>query len=102
MSDQARAARDLKSTERRRVAVQKAEDIIVRLLQKGKVPSLRNAAIESGEKWMPSLLRAAALVSIRIRLGHAGVKPPHRSGSYSAELRQMLDDSATRISEQFS
>jgi len=102
VSDQARAERDLKSTERRRVAVQRAEDIIVRLLQKGKVPSLRNASIESGEKWMPSLLKSAALASIRIRLGHPAVKQPPRSGSYSAELRRMLDESAMRIREQFS
>ncbi|MCE4538924.1 hypothetical protein LXT12_16860 [Pelomonas sp. P7] len=75
--------------------------MVVKLLGQQKTPSLLNAKIESGEKWMPSSLKAEALACIRVRLGHAGVQLPTRAPLYSAELTKMLDESAARIRQHF-
>jgi hypothetical protein len=99
--DRARAARESKDSLRRRDAVREAEEMAIRLLQQHKAPSLRNASIESGVKWLPSGLKSAALASIRVRLGHPGIRDPARAGGYSVELRRMLDESAERIRQQF-
>lgn len=99
--DQARTARDSKETERRRAAVRQAEEVVIRLLRKRKVPSLRNASTETNEEWRSSLLKSAALTSMRVQLGDAVVREPSRKISYSAELRQMIAESVQRIQQQF-
>jgi hypothetical protein len=101
VSDQARTMRKRQDTDRRQLAVQEAEHMVVRLLRLQKTPSLLNARIVSGDMWMPSTLKATALACIRVRLGHAGVQLPTRAAIHSAELRQMLDESAERIRQQF-
>lgn len=101
VKEAARIKRQDRDTQRRKQAVQQAEDVITRLLSENQTPSIRNASIQTGVKWDSSSLKAIALVCIRIRLGHTGVKPNNRSSSLSAELQGMLDDSADRIRKQF-
>lgn len=101
VTESAKAKRHAADTQRRSEAVREAEEVIVRLMKKRQTPSLRNASAETGSKWSTSTLRGIALMNIRLRLGHSGVRPFQRASAFSAELQTMLQETAERIRLQF-
>lgn len=97
LRDQNARERRSKRTLRIKAAVADAETVLRKLMQAGKVPSTRNAGLQTEQVWAVSQARCVALICLRMKLGDVSVSMPNRSIALNPQFQDEVVRAAERL-----
>jgi transcriptional regulator with XRE-family HTH domain len=80
-----------------KAAVADAEAVLFKLMQARRVPSVRNARLQTGQVWAVSQPRCIALLCLRTKLGDFGVSVPSRSIALNPQFQEEVTRAAERL-----